>query len=270
MVTAVENDDDKALMALTGQDDGQPRDELSKLAINYETETDSGQSLKKGDWRVWHEGRYLYAPEVKLRVFMRSFMWSLFDADEGKPICNSVQKASLSGDFADTIGGNRCGRLMKEEAETLADDDPRLITSKAVTCNQVIYGVVSGKMKDADGNEVELDNLPIISYFKKSGFMPINNFINGLNKQKKIMQRIWIDLKTSKMKKGSVTFFVPVPTEGKSLTSLSDEDKNLIRMFKDSIDAANANVIRQHNEALKGDVSQEDSDLSKDFDAATG
>ena len=101
MVTALENDDDKALMALTGQDDGQPRDELSKLAINYETETDSGQSLKKGDWRVWHEGRYLYAPEVKLRVFMRAFMWSLFDADEGKPICNSVQKASLSGDFAD-------------------------------------------------------------------------------------------------------------------------------------------------------------------------
>ena len=41
-------------------------------------------------------------------------------------------------------------------------------------------------------------------------------------------------------------------------------------MFKDSIDAANANVIRQHNEALKGDVSQEDSDLSKDFDAVTG
>ena len=34
MVTALENDDDKALMALTGQDDGQPRDELSKLAIN--------------------------------------------------------------------------------------------------------------------------------------------------------------------------------------------------------------------------------------------
>ena len=135
---------------------------------------------------------------------------------------------------------------------------------------KVVDGVVSGKMKDGDGNEVELDNLPIISYFKKSGIMPINNFINGLNKQKKIMQRIWIDLKTSKMKKGSVTFFVPVPTEGKSLTSLSDEDKNLIRMFKDSIDAANANVIRQHNEALKGNVSQEDSDLSKDFDAVTG
>jgi hypothetical protein len=41
-------------------------------------------------------------------------------------------------------------------------------------------------------------------------------------------------------------------------------------MFKDSIDAANASVIRLHNEALKGNVSDEDSDLSKDFDAATG
>ena len=85
--------------------------------------------------------------------------------------------------------------------------------------------------------------------------------------RKHISFGIWIDLKTSKMKKGSVTFFVPVPTEGKSLTSLSDEDKTLIRMFKDTIDAANANVIKQYNEALKGDVSEEDSDLSKDFDA---
>jgi hypothetical protein len=54
------------------------------------------------------------------------------------------------------------------------------------------------------------------------------------------------------------------------LTSLSDEDKNLIRMFKDTIDAANANVMKQYNEALKGNVSEEDSDLSKDFDAVTG
>ena len=57
MVVALENDDDQALMQLTGQDDGQVKSELSKLAINYETETDTGQTLKKGDWRVWCDGR---------------------------------------------------------------------------------------------------------------------------------------------------------------------------------------------------------------------
>lgn len=269
MVEALENDDDQALLALTGQEAQSSTPELSKLAINYETETDSGQTLRKGDWRVWHNNGFLYAPDVKIRIFIRQFMWSLFDADVGKPICNSIQRLQLDGGFQDTLGGNKCGRLAKEEASTLAEDDPRLVTSKAVTCNQVIYGVLSGKMKDADGNEVQLDNLPIVSYFKKSGFMPMNNFIRGLAERKKIVPRVEVALKTSKMKKGSVTFFVPVPTEGKSLTALSDEDKKLIRMFKDTIDASNVNVMKKHNEALKGSVSEEDSDLSKDFDVIT-
>ena len=36
-----------------------------------------------------------------------------------------------------------------------------------------------------------------------------------------------------------------------------------------SYDAANANVLKKYNEALRGSVSEEDSDLSKDFDAIT-
>ena len=269
MVEALESDDDQALLALTGQEAKPSENELAKLAINYETETDEGHTLGKGEWRVWHDNRFLYAPEVKIRIFIRSFMWSLFDADEGKPVCNSVQKSTLEGDFIDTLGGDRCGRLKKEEIEKLSDDDPRLVTSKAVQCNQVVYGVLSGKLKEADGTEVQLDNLPIVSYFKKSGYMPMNNFIRGLHDRKKIVPRVEVNLKTSKAKKGSVTFFVPVPTEGKSLTALSDEDKKLIRMFKDTIDAANANVLKKYNEALRGSVSEEDSDLSKDFDAIT-
>ena len=266
MVAAIDSDDDALLMTLTGQDVDTAKNELSKLAINYETETDEGKTLRKGDWRVYHNGSYLYAPSVKFRVFWRTFMWSLWDADEGQPVSNSVQKPTLAGDFPDTAGGNKCGRLDKTDAEALAEDDPRLLTSKAVTCNQVLYGVVSAKMKDADGNEVQVDELPVVSYFKKSGFMPINNFINGLTKQKKIMQKVLINLATSKMKKGSVTFFVPSPTEDKKITALSESDKELVKMFKDTISATNVNVMKQYNEVLKTTVS-DDADLAKDFDA---
>jgi hypothetical protein len=86
MVEALESDDDQALLALTGQEAKPSENELAKLAINYETETDEGHTLRKGEWRVWHDNRFLYAPEVKIRIFIRSFMWSLFDADEGKPV----------------------------------------------------------------------------------------------------------------------------------------------------------------------------------------
>ena len=96
MVAAIDSDDDALLMTLTGQDVDTAKNELSKLAINYETETDEGKTLKKGDWRVYHNGSYLYAPSVKFRVFWRTFMWSLWDADEGPPVSNSVKKPTIA------------------------------------------------------------------------------------------------------------------------------------------------------------------------------
>ena len=74
--------------------------------------------------------------------------------------------------------------LAKDKGRILPDDDPRVITSKAVNCNQLLYCVVSGTFKDADG-EVILDEVPAMSYFKRSGFMPvnINNITSGSSKR---------------------------------------------------------------------------------------
>ena len=41
---------------------------------------------------------------------------------------SSIQKTVMSGDFPDSAGGNKCGRLAKDEVESLPDDDPRVIT----------------------------------------------------------------------------------------------------------------------------------------------
>ena len=153
--------------------------------------------------------------------------------------------------------------------ESLPDDDPRVITSKAVNCNQLLYCVVSGTFKDADGEEVILDEVPAMSYFKRSGFMPVNNFINNITSgsSKRIMQKVQINMKTSRLKKGSVTFYVPVLTEHKYLAEITENDKSLMSMFADTIKATNAGIMNQHREAVKLQSSDEDTDLSKDFDA---
>ena len=75
-------------------------------------------------------------------------------------------------------------------------DDPRYLHSRAVVCNQVIYGKVSGNFKDADGNDIKLDNQPVIAYFKRSGFKPVADFIDGLSRQKKVMQKVVARLDT--------------------------------------------------------------------------
>tara|TARA_R110002020_G_scaffold27998_1_gene89721 strand:+ start:308 stop:1171 length:864 start_codon:yes stop_codon:yes gene_type:complete len=270
LVSAFSEGNEEKLMALTGQGDGvKTKNLLPKLAINYETDTEDGKSLKKGSWRVQHDGRFVYADNVIIRPFMRTFFWSLWDSEEGRSVSSSIQKTVMNGDFPDSVGGNKCGRLPKDEVESLADDDPRLITSKAVNCNQLIYGVISGKFKDADGEEVILSDEPVMSYFKRSGFMPVNNFINGITSgaTKRIMQKVEINLKTSRLKKGSVTFYVPVLTEHQYLSEITENDKELMKMFADTIKGTNAGIMSQHREALKLQGSSEDTDLSKDFDA---
>tara|TARA_Y100000593_G_C4299868_1_gene332744 strand:+ start:1221 stop:2081 length:861 start_codon:yes stop_codon:yes gene_type:complete len=269
LVSAFSEENEEKLMALTGQSDGATKNMLPKLAINYDTDTEDGKSLKKGTWRIQHEGRFVYAETVTIRPFMRTFFWSLWDSEEGRSVSSSIQKTVMSGDFPDSMGGNKCGRLSKDEVEALPDDDPRVITSKAVNCNQLLYCVVTGTFKDADGKEVILDEVPAMSYFKRSGFMPVNNFINNITSgtTKRIMQKVEINLKTSRLKKGSVTFFVPVLTEHQYLDGITENDKSLMSMFADTIKATNAGIMNQYREAVKLQSSSEDTDLSKDFDA---
>ena len=269
LVSAFSEENEEKLMALTGQSDGATKNLLPKLAINYDTDTEDGKSLKKGTWRIQHEGRFVYSDTAIIRPFMRTFFWSLWDSEQGRSVSSSIQKTVMSGDFPDSVGGNKCGRLPKDKVEALADDDPRVITSKAVNCNQLLYCVVSGKFKDADGEEVTLDEEPAMSYFKRSGFMPVNNFINNITSgtTKRIMQKVEINLKTSRLKKGSVTFFVPVLTEHQYLDGITENDKSLMSMFADTIKATNAGIMNQYREAVKLQSSSEDTDLSKDFDA---
>ena len=47
LVSAFSEGNEERLMALTGQDDGATKNLFPKLAINYDTDTEDGKSLKK-------------------------------------------------------------------------------------------------------------------------------------------------------------------------------------------------------------------------------
>jgi isochorismate hydrolase len=107
---------------------------------------------------------------------------------------------------------------------------------------------------------------PFVSYFKRSGFKPIRDFIDSLTRQKKIMQKVIIKLTTARMKTGSVTYYIPVPTLHKTV-EVSDADKALMKDFAETVKGHNENVLNQHREALKLISPSEEQDLSADFNA---
>jgi hypothetical protein len=269
LVAALQNDNTDELKKLTGQGEGGgDRVGLPRLGINYDQETEDGNPLVRGHWKIMVDGEFLYAPEVKIQSLMRMFEYSMWDAEanEGRGgfSCKSVQKPSFGGTFPDTEGGNKCGRLTRDEEEKLSDQDPAYLKSRAVICNQVIYGTISGTFKDGAGKEVKIDKKPMIAYFKKSGFKPIADFINGLGRQDKVMAHCEITLRTHKNKKGSVTYWTPVPTLSGTV-GLSEDDKHLVVKFDQTIRAHNDSVLREFKEAQKLLLSEDDSDLASDF-----
>lgn len=268
IVEAFNADDTEALMEASGQS-AKPTGQtgLPRLNINYDAETEDGKSLPRGSWKMYMDGRFLYAEEVTIRPILRTFEYSVWDQESGTFSSKSVQKPNLSGMFPDTTGGNKCGRLTREEEDRLPKDDIAYLNSRAVVCNQVIYAKITGTFHDADGNNVEIADQPVVAYFKRSGFKPINDFINGLSKQKKLMQKCEVSLKTHRHKNGSVTFWTPVPTL-KAEVNITDDDKQLMGMFAETVKGHNENVMNQHREAAKLIADDDDIDLAADFDNA--
>ena len=268
IVNAFNNDDMETFMEASGQGGNSNRQVgLPRLNINYDAETEDGQTLPRGAWKMYLDGRFIYAEEVKVRFILRTFEYSLWDQETGTFSSKSVQKPTLSGMFPSTDGINKAGRLTREEEEALSKDDPAYLRSRAVVCNQVIFGKISGDFRTADGTEVKVEDQPVVAYFKRSGFKPIGDFISNLAKQKKLMQKCVISLKTHRHKNGSVTFWTPMPALVDEV-SITQEDKDLMAMFADTVKGHNESVMNQYREAVKLIADDDDIDLAADFDDA--
>lgn len=264
MLEAVKSGNREDLMRLSGQaDDDTPKQGLSRLNINYETETDDGHTLKKGAWKVYYDGEFVYADNVTFRPLVRTYEWSVWDQEEGKFASRSVQAPSLDYQFPDTTGGNKCGRLTKSEEEQLGEDHPMTLASRLATCNQVFYAIISMDGKTADGRDVKIEDYPVMTYFKKSGFRPAREAIEKLGRNT-LMTEVIFELTTKRHKSGSVTYFTPVFTQTGS-AELDEASMETMTMFLETIKASNSAVMNQHKEAAKAKASEAEVDLAADF-----
>ena len=264
MLEAVKSGNRDEMLRLTGQgSDDTPKAGLSRLNINYETDTDDGHSLKKGTWKLYYDGEFVYSDAVEFRPMVRTYEWSVWDQEEGKFSCRSIQAPSLDYQFPDTQGGNKCGRLTKSEEEQLGEDHPKTLASRLATCNQVFYAVINMEGKTADGRDVKIENYPVVTYFKRSGFRPAREAIERLGKST-MMNEVVFDLTTKRHKMGSVTYFTPVFTQ-KGQAKMDDAAMELMAMFLETVKASNATILEQNKEAVKAKSSEEEVDLAADF-----
>lgn len=260
-------DDNASLIAMLGQDGlaESKSDALSSLRINYDADTENGETLKRGTWKMYNGSEMVYAESAFIVPMMRTYEYSVFDTEENTFSCKSVQRKKMSDAFPDKLGTMKCGRLTRAEEEGLSDDDPQLLLSKSVTCNVILYGKVDmPDAKNAQGKKTPVKDLPFISYFKRSGFRPINDFINQKLGNKIPLPTAYIELKTKRMANGGVTYWIPQPELVKEIP-FTLEAKELLQSFHDGVSASNQKVLQEHRDSLKLVATDGDVDLAQRF-----
>ena len=264
--TDVSSLSDAELMKLTGQlDNGSPEGSvLSRLSINYQTEDENDNPLPRGQFKLKVDGDAVYSKMATFRPFIRMFAYSYWDNND-EVFTSSVQRPSLGDQFPDSNGAYKCGKLSREELESLADGDPQRVIQSSIKCNQVMYGVADMEGKKADGKDVSLKQIPCVLYAKGVNYIPMSTTLKSLATQKKPMIRNNLLLSTKKQKSGGNTFFAIDIKIGESV-AMSEQDTDLLKEFAAVTKSVNEGVMEKHRIAVKQQTKNGDHSLAIELD----
>ena len=240
---------------------------LPRLAIEQQNETKEGETLPKGAFRLRMGDKSIYSKEMELRLFVRYYSYDLWNNEQPELSVRTVLAPSLSDDFPDTSGGNKCGKLSKDEASGLPVNSIEHAKQKSIKCTQAVYGVVTSApdAKTVEGEEVDLKGTPFIWSARGSAFMPVADYIREVPSTK-LMFGQKAKLATKRHVNGSVIYYTPVFEKPKPV-KVENGDIELLNTFMEDIDKWNVRVIKEYRDRKDAVLSRDDLDVANSLEA---
>jgi hypothetical protein len=243
---------DEQIMQAIGQDDGSNSGtNIPRLAINRTPEDDDGNQLPVGHFYTYDSavGQNVYAKPATLRPFISAMQYMHYDADKGEYINRSIIFKSWKDEAIDILGGTKCGKIPFKERANLTPE--QLEQQRTIRCYKLVYGLLSFKDgKTANGNAHNVENLPVLYRVTGTAFSPVSAALDQLKKRKKLMFNCSFSLETKRQKKGGNVFYVPeITVNADANLQLSDADMETLKVFQESIDIENKEVIDLYNSA---------------------
>ena len=135
---------------------------------------------------------------------------------------------------------------------------------KQIRCYKLLYGLVSFNGKKANGESHTLKNVPALWRVTGTGFRPAHDAIEKTKRMKKLMFTLNFILKSSKQKKGSNVFYVPIIDIDSSVNlSMTEDDKVTHGVFQDIIKTENAEIISLWKTAKEKSPTRSDGSTAK-------
>ena len=243
---------DEQIMQAIGQDDGSNAgNNIPRLAINRTPEDDDGNQLPVGHYYTYDSkvGQNVFGKPVTLRPFVSAMQYMHYDAEKGEYINRSIIFKSWKEEAIDILGGTKCGKIPFKERSSLTPE--QLEQQRTIRCYKLVYGLLSFKDgKTAQGEPHVVENLPVLYRVTGTAFSPVTSALDQLKKRKKLMFNCTFSLDTKRQKKGGNVFYVPeIAVNADANLQLSDTDMETLKVFQESIDIENAEVIDLYNTA---------------------
>ena len=240
------------IMQAIGQDDGSNLgNNIPRLAINRTPEDDDGNQLPVGHFYTYDSkiGQNVFGKPITIRPFISAMQYMHYDADKGEYINRSIIFKSWKDEAIDILGGTKCGKIPFKERANLTPE--QLEQQRTIRCYKLVYGLLSFKDgKTANGNAHNVENLPVLYRVTGTAFSPVSAALDQLKKRKKLMFNCSFSLETKRQKKGGNVFYVPeITVNADANLQLSDADMETLKVFQESIDIENKEVIDLYNSA---------------------
>ena len=243
---------DEQIMQAIGQDDGSNAgNNIPRLAINRTPEDDDGNQLPVGHYYTYDSnvGQNVFGKPVTLRPFVSAMQYMHYDAEKGEYINRSIIFKSWKEEAIHILGGTKCGKIPFKERSSLTPE--QLEQQRTIRCYKLVYGLLSFKDgKTAQGEPHVVENLPVLYRVTGTAFSPVTSALDQLKKRKKLMFNCTFSLDTKRQKKGGNVFYVPeIAVNADANLQLSDTDMETLKVFQESIDIENAEVVDLYNTA---------------------
>ena len=243
---------DEQIMQAIGQDDGSNAgNNIPRLAINRTPEDDDGNQLPVGHFYTYDSsiGQNVFGKPVTLRPFISAMQYMHYDADKGEYVNRSIIFKSWKEEAIDVLGGTKCGKIAFKDRSSLTPE--QLEKQRTIRCYKLVYGLLSfDKGKTANGADHKVENLPVLYRVTGTAFSPVSAALDQLKKRKKLMFNCSFSLDTKRQKKGGNVFYVPeIGVNADANLQLSADDMDTLKVFQESIDTENAEVIDAYKKA---------------------
>jgi len=243
---------DEQIMQAIGQDDGSTLgNNIPRLAINRTPEDDDGNQLPVGHFYTYDSsiGQNVFGKPVTLRPFISAMQYMHYDADKGEYVNRSIIFKSWKEEAIDILGGTKCGKIAFKDRSTLTPE--QLEKQRTIRCYKLVYGLLSfDKGKTASGADHTVENLPVLYRVTGTAFSPVSAALDQLKKRKKLMFNCSFSLDTKRQKKGGNVFYVPeIGVNTDANLQLSADNMDTLKVFQESIDTENTEVIDSYNKA---------------------